>query len=83
MGPSLCKGLTYKSQISVYDLDVMKRVNYVENNKIMKFWNKIKLNEYIEDGRMYLQIQSDVVYFWGVMQVIGITVKFLSYRYAS
>lgn len=49
----------------------------------MKFWNKIKLNEYIEDGRMYLQIQSDVVYFWGVMQVIGITVKFLSYRYAS
>lgn len=55
----------------------------VENNKIMKFWNKIKLNEYIEDGRMYLQIQSDVVYFWGVMQVIGITVKFLSYRYAS
>lgn len=56
---------------------------YVENNKIMKFWNKIKLNEYIEDGRMYLQIQSDVVYFWGVMQVIGITVKFLSYRYAS
>lgn len=66
----------------MYDLDVMKRV-YVENNKIMKFWNKIKLNEYIEDGRMYLQIQSDVVYFWGVMQVIGITVKFLSYRYAS
>lgn len=56
---------------------------YVENNKIMKFWNKIKLNEYIEDGRMYLQIQSDVVYFWGVMQVIGITVKFLSCRYAS
>lgn len=56
---------------------------YVENNKIMKFWNKRKLNEYIEDGRMYLQIQSDVVYFWGVMQVIGITVKFLSYRYAS
>lgn len=82
MGPSLCKGLTYKSQISVYDLDVMKRV-YVENNKIMKFWNKMKLNEYSEDGRMYLQIQSDVVYFWGVMQVIGITVKFLSYRYAS
>lgn len=66
----------------MYDLDVMKRV-YVENNKIMKFWNKRKLNEYIEDGRMYLQIQSDVVYFWGVMQVIGITVKFLSYRYAS
>lgn len=56
---------------------------YVENNKIMKFWNKMKLNEYSEDGRMYLQIQSDVVYFWGVMQVIGITVKFLSYRYAS
>lgn len=56
---------------------------YVENNKIMKFWNKIKLNEYIEDGRMYLQIQSDVVYFWGVMQVICITFKFLSYRYAS
>lgn len=56
---------------------------YVENNKIMKFWNKIKLIEYIEDGRMYLQIQSDVVYFWGVMQVIGITVKFLSCRYAS
>lgn len=56
---------------------------YVENNKIMKFWNKIKLNEYIEDGRMYLQIQSDVVYFLGVMLVIGITVKFLSYRYAS
>lgn len=55
----------------------------VENNKIMKFWNKMKLNEYSEDGRMYLQIQSDVVYFWGVMQVIGITVKFLSYRYAS
>lgn len=82
MGPSLCKGLTYKSQISVYDLDVMKRV-YVENNKIMKFWNKMKLYEYSEDGRMYLQIQSDVVYFWGVMQVIGITVKFLSYRYAS
>lgn len=49
----------------------------------MKFWNKMKLNEYSEDGRMYLQIQSDVVYFWGVMQVIGITVKFLSYRYAS
>lgn len=66
----------------MYDLDVMKRV-YVENNKIMKFWNKMKLNEYSEDGRMYLQIQSDVVYFWGVMQVIGITVKFLSYRYAS
>lgn len=66
----------------MYDLDVMKRV-YVENNKIMKFWNKMKLNEYSEDGRMYLQIQSDVVYFWGVMQVICITVKFLSYRYAS
>lgn len=66
----------------MYDLDVMKRV-YVENNKIMKFWNKMKLNEYSEDGRMYLQIQSDVVYFWGVMQVIGITVKFLSCRYAS
>lgn len=66
----------------MYDLDVMKRV-YVENNKIMKFWNKMKLNEYSEDGRMYLQIQSDVVYFLGVMLVIGITVKFLSYRYAS
>lgn len=25
----------------------------------------MKLNEYSEDGRMYLQIQSDVVYFWG------------------
>lgn len=66
----------------MYDLDVMKRV-YVENNKIMKFWNKMKLNEYSEDGRMYFQIQSDVVYFGGVMQVICITVKFLSYRYAS
>lgn len=43
----------------------------------------MKLNEYSEDGRMYLQIQSDVVYFLGVMLVIGITVKFLSYRYAS
>lgn len=38
---------------------------YVENNKIMKFWNKMKLNEYSEDGRMYFQIQSDVVYFGG------------------
>lgn len=46
---------------------------YVENNKIMKFWNKMKLNEYSEDGRMYFQIQSDVVYFGGVMQVICIT----------
>lgn len=31
----------------------------------MKFWNKMKLNEYSEDGRMYFQIQSDVVYFGG------------------